>query len=113
MAAQEVTCDPQCSSAWSMSTIAGIFTQSLLDLRLGGRLASRGVTLYAFAHYRRSHERGQGLSGTTLTAIQGTPFLLPPGAPENAMDQMNKRERVQAALQGKPVDRPPISFWRH
>jgi uroporphyrinogen decarboxylase len=29
------------------------------------------------------------------------------------MDQMNKRERVQAALQGKPVDRPPISFWRH
>jgi uroporphyrinogen decarboxylase len=26
---------------------------------------------------------------------------------------MNKRERVQAALQGKPVDRPPISFWRH
>jgi uroporphyrinogen decarboxylase len=29
------------------------------------------------------------------------------------MEQMNKRERVQAALQGKPVDRPPISFWRH
>jgi uroporphyrinogen decarboxylase len=29
------------------------------------------------------------------------------------MDQMNKRERVRAALQGKPVDRPPISFWRH
>jgi uroporphyrinogen decarboxylase len=26
---------------------------------------------------------------------------------------MNKRERVQAALQGKPVDRPPIGFWRH
>jgi uroporphyrinogen decarboxylase len=29
------------------------------------------------------------------------------------MDQMNKRDRVRAALQGKPVDRPPISFWRH
>ncbi len=29
------------------------------------------------------------------------------------MDQMHKRERVSAALQGKPVDRPPISFWRH
>jgi uroporphyrinogen decarboxylase len=29
------------------------------------------------------------------------------------MDQMNRRERVRAALQGKPVDRPPISFWRH
>jgi uroporphyrinogen decarboxylase len=29
------------------------------------------------------------------------------------MDQMNKRERVRAALQGNPVDRPPISFWRH
>jgi uroporphyrinogen decarboxylase len=29
------------------------------------------------------------------------------------MDQMHKRERVRAALQGKPVDRPPISFWRH
>jgi uroporphyrinogen decarboxylase len=29
------------------------------------------------------------------------------------MDQMNKRERVRAALQGEPVDRPPISFWRH
>ncbi len=29
------------------------------------------------------------------------------------MEQMRKRERVRAALQGKPVDRPPISFWRH
>jgi uroporphyrinogen decarboxylase len=29
------------------------------------------------------------------------------------MDQMNKRERVRTALQGQPVDRPPISFWRH
>jgi uroporphyrinogen decarboxylase len=29
------------------------------------------------------------------------------------MEQMNKRERVRAALQGKSVDRPPISFWRH
>ena len=29
------------------------------------------------------------------------------------MEQMNKRERVRAALAGKPVDRPPISFWRH
>jgi uroporphyrinogen decarboxylase len=26
---------------------------------------------------------------------------------------MHKRERVQAALQGTPVDRPPISCWRH
>jgi len=29
------------------------------------------------------------------------------------MDQMNKRERVDAALRGAAVDRPPISFWRH
>lgn len=29
------------------------------------------------------------------------------------MDQMIKRERVRAALQGQTVDRPPISFWRH
>ena len=29
------------------------------------------------------------------------------------MDQMNKRERMQTVLQGKPVDRPPVSFWRH
>jgi uroporphyrinogen decarboxylase len=29
------------------------------------------------------------------------------------MEQMNKRERVRAALEGKSVDRPPISFWRH
>jgi uroporphyrinogen decarboxylase len=29
------------------------------------------------------------------------------------MPQMNKRERVAAALRGAPVDRPPISFWRH
>jgi uroporphyrinogen decarboxylase len=29
------------------------------------------------------------------------------------MAHMNKRERVQAALAGKAVDRPPISFWRH
>jgi len=26
---------------------------------------------------------------------------------------MRKRERVQAALRGASVDRPPISFWRH
>lgn len=29
------------------------------------------------------------------------------------MAQMSKRERVAAALGGAPVDRPPISFWRH
>ena len=29
------------------------------------------------------------------------------------MEQMHKRERVRAALQGALVDRPPISFWRH
>ena len=29
------------------------------------------------------------------------------------MEQMRKRERVEAALQGKAVDRPPISLWRH
>jgi uroporphyrinogen decarboxylase len=28
-------------------------------------------------------------------------------------DQMTPRERVQAALQGRPVDRPPVSMWRH
>ena len=26
---------------------------------------------------------------------------------------MTKRERVQAALAGRPVDRLPVSFWRH
>jgi uroporphyrinogen decarboxylase len=26
---------------------------------------------------------------------------------------MTKRERVQAALAGRPVDRVPVSFWRH
>ncbi len=26
---------------------------------------------------------------------------------------MNKRERVEATLNGKPVDRPPVSFWTH
>jgi uroporphyrinogen decarboxylase len=26
---------------------------------------------------------------------------------------MTKRERIAAALRAKPVDRPPISFWRH
>jgi uroporphyrinogen decarboxylase len=29
------------------------------------------------------------------------------------MKQMSKWERVRAALQGKAVDRPPVSFWRH
>jgi uroporphyrinogen decarboxylase len=29
------------------------------------------------------------------------------------MEQMSKRERLRAALQGKPVDHPPLSFWRH
>jgi uroporphyrinogen decarboxylase len=29
------------------------------------------------------------------------------------MEQMSKRERVRATLQGKSVDRPPISLWRH
>jgi uroporphyrinogen decarboxylase len=26
---------------------------------------------------------------------------------------MDKRERVLAAVRGRPVDRPPVSFWRH
>jgi len=29
------------------------------------------------------------------------------------MVQMTRRERIVAALQGKPVDRPPVNFWRH
>ncbi|MHB1416161.1 MAG: uroporphyrinogen decarboxylase family protein [Chloroflexota bacterium] len=29
------------------------------------------------------------------------------------MVEMTKRDRVQAALRGEPVDRPPIAFWRH
>jgi uroporphyrinogen decarboxylase len=29
------------------------------------------------------------------------------------METMSKRERVEAALRGMPVDRPPISFWQH
>lgn len=29
------------------------------------------------------------------------------------MDQMSKRERVEAALKGEPVDRVPVSAWRH
>ncbi|MBI2906342.1 MAG: uroporphyrinogen decarboxylase [Chloroflexi bacterium] len=29
------------------------------------------------------------------------------------MADMTKRERVQAALAGKAVDRPPVAFWRH
>lgn len=29
------------------------------------------------------------------------------------MAEMTKRERVQAALAGMPVDRVPIAFWRH
>lgn len=26
---------------------------------------------------------------------------------------MTKKERIQAAVQRKAVDRPPLSFWRH
>jgi uroporphyrinogen decarboxylase len=26
---------------------------------------------------------------------------------------MNKRDRLQAALSGEPVDRPPVALWRH
>ncbi|MEK5448388.1 uroporphyrinogen decarboxylase family protein [Paenibacillus sp. FSL R7-0331] len=29
------------------------------------------------------------------------------------MTEMNKHERVKAALDGKAVDRPPVSFWFH
>lgn len=29
------------------------------------------------------------------------------------MAEMTKRERLQAALKGKPVDRVPVAFWRH
>lgn len=29
------------------------------------------------------------------------------------MSQMSKRERVEAALHGQPVDRVPVSAWRH
>ena len=32
---------------------------------------------------------------------------------EVLMAEMSKRERLQAAIAGKPVDRPPIAFWRH
>lgn len=27
--------------------------------------------------------------------------------------EMTKKERLEAALQGRPLDRPPVSFWRH
>lgn len=27
--------------------------------------------------------------------------------------EMTKKQRVMAALKGEPVDRPPVSFWRH
>jgi uroporphyrinogen decarboxylase len=29
------------------------------------------------------------------------------------MGEMTKRERIQAVLAGKPVDRLPVAFWRH
>ena len=29
------------------------------------------------------------------------------------MGQMTHRERVAATIAGQPVDRPPISLWRH
>lgn len=29
------------------------------------------------------------------------------------MTSMNKRERLQAAIAGEPVDRPPVALWRH
>ena len=29
------------------------------------------------------------------------------------MTQMTRRERIKAALEGAPVDRPPVGFWRH
>jgi len=29
------------------------------------------------------------------------------------MAEMSKRERIQAALAGRPVDRAPVGFWRH
>ena len=29
------------------------------------------------------------------------------------MAGMSKRERLKATLAGKPVDRPPVAFWRH
>lgn len=29
------------------------------------------------------------------------------------MAEMTKRERIQAAISGKAVDRPPVAFWRH
>src|SRR6266849_458180 len=36
-----------------------------------------------------------------------------PGPHGRLRDVMDKRERVLAALGRKPVDRPPVSFWRH
>ena len=29
------------------------------------------------------------------------------------MAQLSKRERVDAALKGEPVDRVPVAAWRH
>jgi uroporphyrinogen decarboxylase len=30
-----------------------------------------------------------------------------------SMPQMTRRERIQAALAGRPLDRAPVGFWRH
>jgi uroporphyrinogen decarboxylase len=32
---------------------------------------------------------------------------------EKDMERMSKKERIQAALTGKDVDRTPVGFWRH
>ena len=29
------------------------------------------------------------------------------------LGKMNKVQRVEAALHNQPVDRPPVSLWRH
>ena len=35
------------------------------------------------------------------------------GGTLGGMTAMTKRERIEAALARKPVDRPPVAFWRH
>jgi uroporphyrinogen decarboxylase len=51
--------------------------------------------------------------GPFATSAHGSALTVRAGSVPEVPRMMTSRERVSAALHGRPVDRPPIAFWGH
>src|SRR5689334_11367378 len=88
---------------------------------MGARVSRRG-TLPASLHHLFASEAGEGPGTSTIYSdrtwyriplqgvggLKGIRWLVGKKGPI-----MNKKERVDAALRGDPVDRVPVSMWGH